>query len=89
LAQIREVWGATSPQEQREYQSIVAKYQNSHNSQHNMDEARKDRLSRYRSSAVTARMEQERLSHHNAIDKKQAGDLSALRRRIERRHQVA
>jgi hypothetical protein len=84
-AQLGKVWGATSPREQEEYRRIVAKHKNSHNEQHIADEAKKDRLSRYRSSAMTAKLEESRLAKHTEINRRQEAELSSLRRRIERR----
>jgi hypothetical protein len=83
--QLGKVWGATSPKEQAEYRAIVAKHKNSHNEQHVADEAKKDRLSRYRSSAMTAKLEESRLAKHTEINRRQEAELSSLRRRIERR----
>jgi hypothetical protein len=88
-AQLGKVWGAASPKEQAEYQSIVRKHENDHNTEHNIAEARKDRLSRYKSSAMTAKLEESRLAKHDEISRRQEGELAALRRRIERRQGVA
>jgi hypothetical protein len=84
-AQLGKVWGARSPQDERDYRAIVAKHENDHNTQHNIDESRKDRLSRYRSSSMQSKLEEDRLAKHTELNKRHEAELSSLRRRIERR----
>jgi hypothetical protein len=75
--------------ERSEYRNILAKYENRHNSQHNADEDKASRLSRYRSSAMTAKLEESRLAKHDEINKRREQELSWFRHKVESKHRVA
>jgi hypothetical protein len=47
------------------------------------NEARKDRTARYKSSAMTAKLEESRLAHHDEINKRQERSMASFRRKIE------
>jgi hypothetical protein len=78
-----------SPKERGEYQGIVRHYSNQHAKTHNADEDKKDRLSRYKSSAMAAKMEEARLTHHDEISRKAEQSLANLRRKVEARKGAA
>jgi hypothetical protein len=78
-----------TPKERGEYNGIVRHFSNQHARTHNADEAKKDRLSRYKSSAMTAKMEEARLTHHNDVSRKAEQSLANLRRKVEARKGAA
>jgi hypothetical protein len=77
------------PKEAAEYRQTLAKHQNQHSTQHNIDESKRDRLDRYKSASMTAAMENARLSKHDEISRRHERELASLRRRIQARQRVA
>jgi hypothetical protein len=75
--------------ERSDYQGIVRHYSNRHAKKFNEDEGKKDRYARYKSSAMTARLEQERLSGHDDILNQGERALANRRLRVESRKAVA
>jgi hypothetical protein len=73
-----------SGRERSEYTGIPRHYDDVYNAH----EAKRDKLSRYRFSAMTAKAEEARLSHHNNVSRMQEKALADLQRRVERRHEA-
>ena len=78
-----------APHERDAYHRMEDKYENKHNAQHNADEARKDRTARYKSSAMTAKLEESRLANHGEINQQREQEAAHFRRRIQSQHRVA
>jgi hypothetical protein len=75
--------------EKGDYKNLISERDRAHNRQHNEDEGKRDRYSRYKSSAMTARLEAERLGKHDEINEKSEKKMARFRHGIQMKHEVA
>jgi hypothetical protein len=89
MNEVQDQWGHMSGHEQDEYRRVVQHFGRKRKDVDTAADARRDRHSRYNSSAMQASLERDRLEKHGAEDRKQQSALADLRRRVERRRGVA
>jgi hypothetical protein len=78
-----------NPKEMAQYKQTLSRHTNEQNSLHNKLNAEKDRLSRYKSSAMTAKMENDRLAKHDELSRKHEREMASLRRSVQFRRERA
>jgi hypothetical protein len=66
--EIVDQWLHSSPHERDEYRRVVQHFGNENDKVHNADEDRKDRTSRYKSPAMTAKLEASRLARRDKVN---------------------
>jgi hypothetical protein len=82
LFRITDDSGFLNSRERAEYNEMVRHFGNEHAEVHNADEAKKSRLARYKSSAMTAKMEEARLCHHDEVSQKEQRAMAGYRAKL-------